>query len=404
MNEESITADEKLDLVMMVNGWRSYYWDDLQKYAGLILPYWDDAGLTIKGKVQTLLGENLVKGETVELGPFSSQFLMLRDTTDARGRFSFNRLYLRDSARIMVNVKNNKGKNINAEIFCEPTLVFDSNIAVSEVKTINQVTLKIEIPEEYNQTAYYRYLAEQEFKLKEGSILLNEVEIKGELKSDPIITGVFGFIDRSYTPSEADRENYSDVQKYLEIEVPNIYVVEEGIRIGTASISPRIYIDGFIQPVPLEFMQMNDIAKIEIINPSKTDPAFFAGDLAVGAPSNRGGVISIITKTGFGKFNDEFVRVIPGRTNPLLRGFRQPREFYSPKYLLTEDSKEKIPDQRPTLFWNPNLDMEGSKSVVEIYTSDMPGRYRIIVEGISQKGTICFGTAQINVSSSNEGN
>ena len=98
------------------------------------------------------------------------------------------------------------------------------------------------------------------------------------------------------------------------------------------------------------------------------------------------------------------MRVIPGRTNPLLRGFRQPREFYSPKYLLTEDSKEKIPDQRPTLFWNPNLDMEGSKSVVELYTSDMPGRYRIIVEGISQKGTICFGTAQINVSSSNEGN
>jgi hypothetical protein len=405
INEESITADEKLDHVMMVNGWRSYYWDDLQKYKELILPHKDDAGLTIKGKVQTLLGENPVKGETVELGPFSSQFLILRDTTDVRGRFSFDRLYLQDSARIMVNVKNKKGKNINAEIFCEPTLVFDSTIAISEVKTINQVTLKIEIPEEYNQTAYYRYLAEQEFKLKEGSILLKEVEIKGELRSDPVITGLFGFIDRSYMPSDDDRKNYSDLQKYLEFEVPNIYVVEEGIRIGTASISPRIYIDGFIPSIPLEFMQMNDIAKIEIINPSKTDPAFFVGDQAVGAPSNRGGVISIITKTGFGKFNDEFVRVIPGRTNPLLRGFRQPREFYSPKYLMTEhDSKEKIPDQRPTLYWNPTLEMEGSKSVVEIYTSDMPGRYRIIVEGISQKGTICFGTAQIEVVSVNNEN
>jgi hypothetical protein len=48
--------------------------------------------------------------------------------------------------------------------------------------------------------------------------------------------------------------------------------------------------------------------------------------------------------------------------------------------------------------------MEGSKSVVEIYTSDMPGRYRIIVEGISQKGTICFGTTQIEVVSVNNEN
>jgi len=70
------------------------------------------------------------------------------------------------------------------------------------------------------------------------------------------------------------------------------------------------------------------------------------------------------------------------------------QDFYKTgKYLY-------IPDQRPTMFWSPNLDMEGTKSIVEFYTSDMPGRYWIIVEGISQKGTICYGTAPIDVISS----
>lgn len=180
-DEENVSADEKLDLAMMVNGWRKYYWDELEDYFRNQLPNQADAGLTLKGELQTLFGEKPVKGETVDLGPFSSQFLILRDTTDEWGRFSFNHLYLQDSALLMINAKNKKGKNINAEIFCESIPVFDSNLAVSEIKEINQISRKIELPEKFNRATYYRYLAEQEFKLKEGSILIKEVEIKREL-------------------------------------------------------------------------------------------------------------------------------------------------------------------------------------------------------------------------------
>ena len=56
IDEEEIPAEEKLDLVMMVNGWRRYYWDELNKYDWQKLPDWDDAGLTVQGKVTTLIG------------------------------------------------------------------------------------------------------------------------------------------------------------------------------------------------------------------------------------------------------------------------------------------------------------------------------------------------------------
>ncbi len=50
-DENGITADEKLDLVMMVNGWRSYYWNDLELFRRKQQTGWDDYGLSVKGKV-----------------------------------------------------------------------------------------------------------------------------------------------------------------------------------------------------------------------------------------------------------------------------------------------------------------------------------------------------------------
>ncbi len=397
LDEENISADEKLDLVMMINGWRKYFWDEFKNYFRKPLPGWADVGLTIKGEVKTLWGEKPLENATVELGPFSSQFLILKDTTDKSGKFSFSRLYLRDSALIMMNAKNRKDKNNNVDIFYESTPVFNSIVPVSLGGEIYRATPEIEIPEEFDRSAYYRYVADREFNLAEGSILLKEVEIKEKLKTPANITGYYGFPTRSYTLADADRERYPDVLKYLEIEVPGILDFGDGIRIGFASKAPTIVVDGYDPAVSIEQMSMDDIAKIEIIPPSRAFPSFSAinraGEMVeVGAPSNSGGVISILTKTGFGKFNDEFKRIIHGRITPILRGFRQAREFYSPVYPLAEKDSVNRPDQRPTLYWNPDVALENDEADIEFFTSDMPGKYMIIVEGISKKGKICYGT------------
>ncbi len=385
-DEENINAEEKLDLAMMINGWRNYYWDELEDYFIKPLPGWADVGLTLKGEVKTLWGEKPVEGGVVKLGPFSSQFLILKDTTDESGRFSFNRLYLNDSALIMVNAVNKKGKR-NVEIFQEPASVFETKVPNTE---INHAARSIIIPQKFNRSNYYRYLAEEEFKLKEGSILIKDVEVKRELRSPPNILGNYGFIDRSYTLSDADRE-YQYVIKYLELEVPNVWIDESGKpMISFAKISAKIYVDGYVPAYDIETMSMDDIAKIEIINPSWRNFPFEIN-------GGKGGVISILTKTGFGKFNDEFNRIIHGRITPQIRGFKQEREFYSPTYPLAEQDFINKPDQRPTLYWNPFVMLENGEANLEFYASDMAGRYRIIAEGISKEGKIIRGTTMLNV-------
>jgi hypothetical protein len=389
IDEENITADEKLDLVMMVNGWRRYFWDDLEDFFSKPLNGWADVGLKIKGEVKTVWGEKPLKDGIVELGPFSSQFLILRDTTDDLGRFNFDRLYLKDSALIMLNVKNHKGKNENVEIFTDSSLpVFDLVLPFGKVTEVNQATIGIEIPEKFERSAYSRYLAEREFKLEEGSILLKEVEVKAKFKSPPNITGVYGFADRSYTPTDADRENYpDDIMKYLEFEIPGILNTGDGIRIGFAHEGPLIYVDGYLPTGPIT---MNDIVKIEIIQPQWRHFQF-------NVTGAKGGVISILTKTGFGKFNNEFVRNVNGRVTPLVRGFRQAREFYSPQYPLVEQNFPEQPDQRPTLHWEPYVVPVSNKAKVEFHASDMTGKYRVIAEGISSRGKIIQGSAVFEV-------
>lgn len=48
---------------------------------------------------------------------------------------------------------------------------------------------------------------------------------------------------------------------------------------------------------------------------------------------------------------------------------------------------DNFPDMRTMLFWDPSVEIEGNgKQDVNIFTSSMPGTYRIVIEGISLEG------------------
>lgn len=52
----------------------------------------------------------------------------------------------------------------------------------------------------------------------------------------------------------------------------------------------------------------------------------------------------------------------------------------------TEADTERIPDFRSQLLWKPNLELNSTEEEFEFYTSDIPGRYEISVEGFTRKG------------------
>ena len=66
---------------------------------------------------------------------------------------------------------------------------------------------------------------------------------------------------------------------------------------------------------------------------------------------------------------------------------QQRLSFVSPDYSTPSLRDSHIPDFRNTLYWNPNVTTNSQgKATVEFYTSDEPGAYTIIVEGITPEG------------------
>lgn len=68
-------------------------------------------------------------------------------------------------------------------------------------------------------------------------------------------------------------------------------------------------------------------------------------------------------------------------------GLQREREFYSPAYSNENLLSSHIPDFRNVLLWDPNIKIPiGSTNQLSLYTSDLPGKYAVQVQGITKNG------------------
>jgi len=106
-----------------------------------------------------------------------------------------------------------------------------------------------------------------------------------------------------------------------------------------------------------------------------------------------GGIISFVTNKGDYpniRFED-YTQMFD------FEGTQPYRYFYSPDY-EKRDNSTRMPDFRHTLLWEPLIDSKDGKSItVPFYTSDIPGKYDVRVEGISRDGKIINAVLQIEV-------
>ena len=68
-------------------------------------------------------------------------------------------------------------------------------------------------------------------------------------------------------------------------------------------------------------------------------------------------------------------------------GIPEAREFFAPQYESEKEINSRMPDYRTLLYWNPQIkpDRQG-KSQLSFYSSDLPGKYALVDEGLSENG------------------
>lgn len=96
------------------------------------------------------------------------------------------------------------------------------------------------------------------------------------------------------------------------------------------------------------------------------------------------GIVSVYTRNDVA---EDKMKKDPLFSQVKVPGYSPTRSFRSPDYSdpSTDRSQE---DVRSTIYWNPNIttDLETGRATVSFYAADIEGNYRIIAEGMSDKG------------------
>lgn len=79
-------------------------------------------------------------------------------------------------------------------------------------------------------------------------------------------------------------------------------------------------------------------------------------------------------------------------------GYQWQREYFSPVYETADDRHSRLPDRRTLLCWSPDIVTDANgQATFHFYTSDIPGRYWLNVQGMDNEGHLGWNATVINV-------
>ena len=340
-----------------------------------------------------------IDGSRVSIGIFgTNKNILTTIPVDSIGRFKLAGIDLIGEARIVVSGIDQKDR-MKGTLFIDsaaynPAKVRDSLPVVSTSVNINQSKLR----------SYYTLneAIRKKYKLSD-TINIGEVHIMSEKHKDPQTIKVENSRLKYGTPDAELKitdpmEGYTNLPelmkgKFSGVEVVgpdregNYYIYFRGLSTLNGDPNPLILIDG--NPVSFDELRWIPITLIERIDVLKRVASTTIYGLRGGC-----GVINLITKAGG---MPDVYKPVDYSANFKISGYSVSRIFYSPQHSPDLNS-DLNPDLRSTLYWNPDINLEGSKEVnLNYYNGDNSSLIRIIAEGITTTGIPVTGKAEYEV-------
>lgn len=361
-----------LDNLLLTQGWRKIDWKQVEgPYAAP--KFAAQKKLQISGIV-TKGGKPVAKGK-VSLVSFSGGFFMTDTLTDDKGRFNFDQIEFLDSTKFVVQARTDKDKKF-------VDIVMDDVPGQTINKNPNTGDIEINI----NQAlagyldASGKYFEDQTKRgLLNRTILLDEVKIVEKKRPTYNSSNIGGSGNADAVITAKELETAFSLSQYLQGRIAGVQI-RDGQAYARGGQSPmRISIDGMMmdpESFNLDDIVVQDIETVEILKSIATT--------AIYGMQGGSGVIIINTKRGDGPRSVN--PYTPGLINYVPKGYAVTREFYSPKYDVKTDSR---PDLRTTVFWEPQMvsDAKG-KAKLSYFNTDVPGIYRMVIEGIDVQGNL----------------
>lgn len=375
---DTTTAVKKnMDLIMLTNGWRNYNWQKIVQREKPAFEYAPDTTyMVFSGQIRNIpfgimrKDNGLISFSFKDSKPVERKELLFKKD----GSFTDSSLIIFDTAKITYRFPMDKTGLLTADI-----LFFRDKVPAPLSITPWQQRMQ-------GKNSMFRIEAPGYDTLMKQLTLLPNVVVKS--RPQPVLSAVdeleelyAGDIAKNAPGYKYDIENdpsanaQVNIVNYLLGRVPGLVSGNGGlffsrqVRLSTGPVS-------FF----LNDMQ-SDLESIASIHPSdiafvKAIPGFYVGASGGGAS----GSILIYMKKDY----------LPGklkRKEILAEGYTVTKEFYQPDYSKATNT---APDNRRTLYWNPNLTRDTASNAYRIsfYNNDHARKFKVVIEGVNTDGKL----------------
>jgi len=365
---------QDLDNLLLTQRGSRFLWKDVLADKISKPPFSAEKNFRISGKVLSLTGKPVPKARVSLFAPETGSFAI--DTlADANGNFNFDQLVYADGTKFIVQAANAKGK-LDVRLQLDP--------GAEQVITPHKNPARLELNARETIASYLGRANQEPLQtptagVNPNAIALKEVKIKGQRKSpishsanlngagvaDQVIVGI-------------DMGTCINLAECLKGRVVGYTLRNDTPFLARSPFLPMMLsLDGvLVDGSRLRDVNPSDIETIEILKtPINT---------SIYGSRGIGGVIVINTKRQVS--GRSIVYAKPWIVSHQPFGFTASRPFPA---IQNTTSDSPPTDSWKTVYWKPDV-VTGAdgKATLSFYTSDQPGTYRVVVEGINQQGQI----------------
>ena len=360
-------AHVKLDLLMLTQGWKRFEFADFKNSKMAQPQFYMEAGQALSGKVLNLLGKPSKNADIIMLSPRLKAGTKFAKT-DSLGRFLIDGISFADSTSFILKAKKNKSFG-DVEIIPDPD-------DFPTAKTFIPIKLEgvVEAPADYFSQIKEKYFYEGGIRM----IGLDEVTVTAQKKDPNKVENYYsGMADQSISSEALDKMPGMSLFNVLST-IAGVQVTGEDVTIRGSTGPPMLMIDQMETEdlSELSYLTTNDISDISV---------FKGANAAIFGSRGGNGVISITLKKGIQ------LKAITPPSMAVIKplGYQKSAEFYVPKYEVDSILKDRNPDLRTTIYWNPSLSTDKNGMITTTFpTADKANDYTVTMEGVSKSGEI----------------
>lgn len=368
-------VDEALDNLMLTHGWSRYKWDDILQNKTTLDYVPEFEGHIVTGRITDKRTGQPAPGVIAYLSVPGKSFKLAAAKSNSNGVLRFN-------------MKDFVGGN---EVILQTDQVTDSS---------------------------YRIDISNPFSEKAGTASDGSFAISGKMQNLLVQHSINTQVQNAYL-AEKTQQFFTDIdtmpfygqanKAYMLDDYVRFNTMEEVLREYVAEVAPRRQRGSWLVKVVDDprsaYFEDNALVMVDGVpffnmdtvlafNPLKMRRLEVVTHKYLYGPLTLSGIVSYTTYKG----DLDGVQLDPASLVLEYDGLQLQREFYTPKYDNPTAISSRLPDFRDVLYWSPVIKTGATgKTQASFYTSDLPGTYAIIVQGLTANGKMGSGMHTITV-------